>query len=319
MPNAREVTILVYAGAQPIDIAGPLQAFATANEAAGRDAYRVRVAAVGCAALTLAGGLRVLAEKPPRRGVDTLIVPGGPGVHAARQDPRQLAVVRRIAQSTRRICSVCTGAFLLAQAGLLKNRKAVTHWRSCARLAAEFPDIRVMTDPIWVRDDRVWTSAGVTAGIDLTLALIEADLGPSVALQVARRLVVYMRRPGGQAQHSAPLALQAADTFGPLLDWMLANLDKPLGVDALAERAGMTPRSFHRHFVARTRLTPAKAVERLRLDQARTLIETTRLSLLAIARRVGFGSEERLRRAFSRALGVAPTDYRARFQAVAEP
>jgi len=318
MPNTlRDVVILTYAGAQPIDIAGPLQAFATANEEAGRDAYRVRVAAVGGGALTLAGGLRVLAEKPARGGVDTLIVPGGPGVHAARNDPRQLALLRRLAHRARRTCSVCTGAFLLAQAGLLEGRKAVTHWRSCARLAAEFPAVRVMTDPIWVRDDRIWTSAGVTAGIDLTLALIEADLGPAVALQVARRLVVYMRRPGGQAQHSAPLALQGADAFGPLLDWMLANLDKPLGVDALAERAGMTPRSFHRHFVARTGLTPAKAVERLRLDQARMLIETTRSSLLAIARRVGFGSEERLRRAFQRAFGVGPSDYRGRFQTAA--
>jgi transcriptional regulator GlxA family with amidase domain len=318
MPSPRDVVILAYPGAQPIDIAGPLQAFATANEEAGRDTYRVRVAAVGGAALTLAGGLRVLAEKPPR-SVDTLIVPGGPGVHAARKDPRRLAAVRALTRRARRTCSVCTGAFLLAQAGLLTHRKAVTHWRSCARLASEFPDIRVMTDPIWVRDDHIWTSAGVTAGIDLTLALIEADLGPAVALQVARRLVVYMRRPGGQAQHSAPLALQAADAFGPLLDWMLANLEKPLGVEQLAERAGMTPRSFHRHFVARTRLTPAKAVERLRLDQARTMIETTRLSLLAIARRVGFGSEERLRRAFQRALGVAPNEYRARFQAIAAP
>jgi len=313
----RDVVILAYAGAQPIDIAGPLQAFATANEEAGRDAYRVRVAAVGGVALTLAGGLRVLTEKPPRR-VDTLIVPGGPGVHAARKDARKLAVVRKLARRARRTCSVCTGAFLLAQAGLLKDRRAATHWRSCDRLAAEFPDVHVMVDPIWVRDERIWTSAGVTAGIDLALALIEADLGPAVALQVARRLVVYMRRPGGQAQHSAPLALQAADAFGPLLDWMLANLDKPLGVDTLAQRAGMTPRSFHRHFTARTRLTPAKAVERLRLDQARALIETTTSSLLAIARRVGFGSEERLRRAFQRAFGVGPSDYRGRFQTAAQ-
>jgi transcriptional regulator GlxA family with amidase domain len=314
MRSTHDVVILAYPGAQPIDIAGPLQAFATASEEAGRDAYRLRVATAAGAGLTLAGGLRILAEKPPRGGVDTLIVPGGPGVHAARRDPRQLAVVQTLAHRARRICSVCTGAFLLAQAGLLKNRKAVTHWRSCARLAAEFPDIRVETDPIWVRDDRVWTSAGVTAGIDLTLALIDADLGPAVALQVARRLVVYMRRPGGQAQHSAPLALQAADAFRPLLDWMLANLDKPLGINALAARAGMTPRSFHRHFVARTQMTPAKAVERLRLDQTRMLMETTTLSLLAIARRVGFGSEERLRRAFQRAFAVGPNDYRARFQ-----
>jgi transcriptional regulator GlxA family with amidase domain len=312
----QDILILAYDGAQPIDIAGPLQAFVTANEAAGRGAYRVRVAAVGGAAWSLAGGLRVLVEAPPRRRVDTLMVPGGPGVHAARQDPSQVAAVRRLAQRARRICSVCTGAFLLAEAGLLEHRKAVTHWRSCARLAEEYPNVRVLADPIWVRDDHIWTSAGVTAGIDLTLALIEDDLGAPVALQVARRLVVYMRRPGGQAQHSAPLALQSADAFGPLIEWLLANLHKPLTVEHLADRSGMAPRSFHRHFLARTRLTPAKAIERLRLDQARTLIETTNLSLIAIAARVGFGSEERLRRSFHRTLGVAPNQYRERFQTI---
>jgi transcriptional regulator GlxA family with amidase domain len=302
----KTIAILVYEGAQPIDIAGPLQAFATANEEAGGEAYRVKVAAVGRSTLDLTGGLRVLVAPPPNRA-DTLVVPGGPGV--------QVAAVRKLARHARRVCSVCTGAFLLAEAGLLDNRQAVTHWRACARLAAEYPNIQVLNDPIWVRDDHIWTSAGVTAGIDLTLALIEEDLGAALALRVARRLVVYMRRPGGQAQHSAPLALQAADSFGPLMEWMLANLHKPIKVEQLAERSGMAPRSFHRHFLARTQLTPAKAIERLRLDQARTLIETTNLRLITIAARVGFGSEERLRRSFQRSLGVAPNEYRERFQA----
>jgi transcriptional regulator GlxA family with amidase domain len=311
-----EILILAYEGAQPIDVAGPLQAFATANEVAGREAYQVKVAARRGGTLSLAGGLRVLAEKLSSPRADTLIVPGGPGVHTARRDRSQVAAVRTSARRARRICSVCTGAFLLAEAGLLDHRKAVTHWRSCARLAAEYPNIHVQTDPIWVRDGQIWTSAGVTAGIDLTLALIEEDLGATVALQVARRLVVYMRRPGGQAQHSAPLALQSADAFGPLMEWVVANLHRRLKVEQLADRAGMAPRSFHRAFLARTRLTPAKAVERLRLDQARTLIETTNLSLVTIAARVGFGSEERLRRSFGRALGVAPSQYRERFQAI---
>ena len=273
----KEILIFTYDGAQPIDIAGPLQALATANEEAGYDAYRVRVAAIRAGALSLAGGLRVLVERLSRRRINTLIVPGGPGVFAARRDPSHIVAVRRLAQRAQRVCSVCTGGFLLAEAGLLENRKAVTHWRSCARLAAEYPNVRVLTDPIWVRDGQLWTSAGVTAGIDLTLALIESDLGPAVALKVARRLVVYMRRPGGQAQHSAPLALQSADAFGPLMEWILENLHKPLKIEQLADRSGMTPRSFHRHFLARTRLTPAKAIERLRLDQARTLMETTNL------------------------------------------
>jgi transcriptional regulator GlxA family with amidase domain len=307
------IVILVYDGAQPIDIAGPLQAFTTANEEAGGEAYRVKVAAVRRGTLDLAGGLRVLVAPPPKQA-DTLLVPGGPGVHAAKAVPSQLAAVRRLARRAHRVCSVCTGAFLLAEAGLLDNRQAVTHWRACARLAAEYPNIHVLDDPIWVRDGHIWTSAGVTAGIDLTLALIEEDLGAAVALRVARRLVVYMRRPGGQAQHSAPLALQAADAFGPLMEWMLANLHKPIKVEQLAERSGMAPRSFHRHFLARTQLTPAKAIERLRLDQARTLIETTNLRLITIAARVGFGSEERLRRSFQRSLGIAPNEYRERFQ-----
>ena len=310
----KTIVILVYDGAQPIDIAGPLQAFATANEEAGGETYRVKVAAVGRRALDLTGGLRVLVTPPPSRA-DTLVVPGGPGVHAAKAARFQINAVRKLARHARRVCSVCTGAFLLAEAGLLDNRQAVTHWRACARLAAEYPNIRVLNDPIWVRDDHIWTSAGVTAGIDLTLALIEEDLGAAVALRVARRLVVYMRRPGGQAQHSAPLTLQAADSFGLLMEWMLANLHKPIKVEQLAERSGMAPRSFHRHFLARTQLTPAKAIERLRLDQARTLIETTNLRLITIAARVGFGSEERLRRSFQRALGVAPNEYRERFQA----
>jgi transcriptional regulator GlxA family with amidase domain len=310
----KTIVILVYDGAQPIDIAGPLQAFATANEEARGEAYRVKVAAVHRRALDLTGGLRVLVELPPSRA-DTLLVPGGPGVHAAKASPLHIATVRKLARHARRVCSVCTGAFLLAEAGLLDNRKAVTHWRACARLAAEYPNIRVLNDPIWVRDDHIWTSAGVTAGIDLTLALIEEDLGAALTLRVARRLVVYMRRPGGQAQHSAPLALQAADSFRPLMEWMLANLHKPIKVEQLAERSGMAPRSFHRHFLARTQLTPAKAIERLRLDQARSLIETTNLRLSTIAARVGFGSEERLRRSFQRSLGVAPNDYRERFHA----
>jgi transcriptional regulator GlxA family with amidase domain len=288
----------------------------TAAGDAGRAAYRIRVTAVHHRDLNFAGGLHVVAEKPSARSIDTLMVPGGPGVHAARNDPAQIAMVRKLSRRARRICSVCTGAFLLAEAGLLQQRKVVTHWRSCAQLSNEYPDIRVLADPIWVRDGKIWTSAGVTAGIDLTLALIEDDLGSALALQVARRLVVYLRRAGGQTQHSAPLALQSDDTFGPLMEWVLANLHKPLTVEQLANRSGMAPRTFHRHSLARTRLMPAKAIERLRLDRARALIETTALSLAAIAARVGFQSEERLRRCFYRSFGVAPTRYRQGFRSI---
>jgi transcriptional regulator GlxA family with amidase domain len=257
----------------------------------------------------------VIASALPRRTPDTLLVPGGPGVHEARGLPGLLPALRRLAKGARRTCSVCTGAFLLAEAGLLDGRRATTHWRSCARLAAEFPAVEVSPNPIWVRDGSVWSSAGVTAGIDLALALIEEDLGPPVAAEVARRLVVYMRRPGGQAQYSAPLSLQVDKTFAPLIAWAAENLHRSLPTETLAERAAMAPRSFHRHFLAATGATPAKAIERLRLDRARALMETTQASTADIARRTGFGSEERMRRAFLRGFDVGPGEWRARFGA----
>ncbi|HJP67347.1 MAG TPA: GlxA family transcriptional regulator [Sphingomicrobium sp.] len=318
MARPLKIMILAVEGAQPIDVAGPLQAFSTANEEAGGEAYRVTVASLHPGALTLSGGLEIVVGAARSARIDTIIIPGGPGVYAARNAPGLLKLVRRLAGRARRICSICTGAFVLAEAGLLDGRKAATHWRSCGKLAAEYPSVQVMPDPIWVRDGNVWTSAGVTAGIDLSLALIEGDLGAPLALRVARRLVVYMRRPGGQAQHSAPLLLQTADTFAPLFEWILLNLDKPITADDLATQAQMAPRSFHRHFFARTGFTPAKAVERLRLDQARALMDTTNLSLGAIAARVGFMTEERLRRSFQRALGVAPLEYRERFRTSAD-
>jgi transcriptional regulator GlxA family with amidase domain len=241
-----------------------------------------------------------------------MLIPGGPGVHLARKDPGLLAAVQRLSLQAERTCSVCTGAFLLASAGLLAGRKAVTHWRACAQLAAEFPDIEVQDDPIWVCDDTIWTSAGVTAGIDLALALIEKDLGVAIALRVARRLVIPIRRAGGQSQHSETLALQSDTQFGPLLEWITANLSLPLTTEQLADQAGMAPRSFHRHFLASTGHTPADMVERLRLDHARLLLEVAHLPLDVVAARSGFGSAERLRRAFRRRFNVPPRDYERR-------
>ena len=305
----RKILILVYPQAQPIDIAGPLQAFATADDEVGGGAYEVRVTAFDRGSVTLAGGLTISASALPQRSPDTLMVVGGPGVHAARANASLLRAVRRLATDARRVCSVCTGAFLLASSGLLDGREAATHWRACGQLAVEFPRVRVRADPIWVRDGRVWTSAGVTAGIDLALALIEDDLGAAVAIRVARRLVVPMRRAGGQSQHSDLLALQSASQFGPLLEWMAKNLSRALTTEVLADQAGMAPRSFHRHFLARTGVTPAAAVERLRLDRARTLLEMKRLSLAEVSAQSGFGSADRLRRAFRRRFGVPPRNY----------
>jgi transcriptional regulator GlxA family with amidase domain len=222
--------------------------------------------------------------------------------------------VRERAGHARRIASVCTGAFLLAACGLLDGRRAATHWSVCAELARRFPAVRVEADPIFVRDGPIWTSAGVTAGIDLALALVEQDLGRSVALAVARYLVVFFKRPGGQAQFSTALSLQAAeDKFGALHAWISAHLANHLSLTVLAAQAGMSERSFSRHHAEATGLTPGRAVERLRVEAARQLLSESRLPVKRISQRCGFGSEETMRRSFLRLLAATPQDYRARF------
>ncbi len=308
----RTILFLIYEGVQPIDVAGPLQAFATADEEAGGTSYRIVVSSIYPGLVPFAGGLQVMSVPLPRGPIHTLLIPGGPGVHMVRKDPNLLAAVQLLSVRAERTCSVCTGAFLLASAGLLEGRKAVTHWRACAQLATEFPGIEVQDDPIWVCDKTVWTSAGVTAGIDLALALIQNDLGVAIALRVARRLVIPIRRAGGQSQHSETLALQSDHQFGPLLEWIAANLSLPLTTERLADRAGMAPRSFHRHFLASTGHTPADMVERLRLDRARLLLEVAHLPLDVVAARSGFGTAERLRRAFKRRFNITTRDYERR-------
>jgi transcriptional regulator GlxA family with amidase domain len=222
--------------------------------------------------------------------------------------------VRGRTKQARRTASICTGAFLLGASGVLDGRRAATHWLHCAELARRFPAVQVDSDPIFVRDGPIWTSAGVTAGIDLALALVEEDLGRSIALAVARYLVVFLKRPGGQAQFSETLSLQAAeDEFGALHDWMRKHLAQDLSLRVLAGQAGMSERSFSRHYAESTGLTPARAVERLRLEGARRLLLDTRLPVKRISQRCGFGSEETMRRSFLRLVGSTPQDYRARF------
>jgi len=241
-------------------------------------------------------------------------LPGRCGVAAATTDTVLIDWVRERAKRARRTASVCTGAFLLAASGMLDGRRAVTHWAFCAELARRFPTVRVEPDPIFVRDGTVWTSAGVTAGIDLALALVEEDLGRTVALAVARHLVVFLKRPGGQAQFSEFLSLQAAeDKFGALHDWISNHLADDLSLPVLAIQAGMSERSFSRHYAESTGLTPARAVERLRVEGARHLLSETRLPVKRISQRCGFGSEETMRRSFLRLLDTTPQDYRARF------
>jgi transcriptional regulator GlxA family with amidase domain len=242
------------------------------------------------------------------------MVPGGPGVDAAAGDTALVDWVRQRTKKARRVASVCTGAFLLAASGALDGRRAVTHWSYCAELARRFPAVRVESDPIFVRDGSVWTSAGVTAGIDLALALVEEDLGRTVALAVARYLVVFLKRPGGQAQFSETLSMQSAeDEFGALHEWINKHLSDDLSLGVLAEQAGMSERSFSRHYAEATGVTPARAIERLRVEAARRLLSESRLPVKRISQRCGFGSEETMRRSFQRMLSATPNDYRARF------
>jgi transcriptional regulator GlxA family with amidase domain len=250
-----------------------------------------------------------------RGPIDTLVVAGGAGVRDASGDERLSSWLRLAARRSRRVTSVCTGAFLLARAGVLEGRRATTHWAACAALARAYPTVRVEPDPMFVRDGNVYTSAGVTAGIDLALALVEEDLGPAVALDVARSLVLFVRRPGGQAQFSATLAGQAATRPGirELQSWICEHLDADLSVPALAERTFMSPRNFSRVFVRDVGSTPGAYVESVRVERARTLLETTALQVDAIAGACGFGTVETLRRAFWRRVRVNPSEYRERF------
>ena len=314
------VEIVIFPQVQLLDVTGPLQVFASANDhvaaAGGEPPYLLKVVAPGGESVIASAGLAIAAEPLPAitSPVDTLMIAGGQGVDAASADPMLVDWVRGRAKHARRIASVCTGAFLLAASGTLDGRRAATHWSVCAELARRYPAIDVESDPIFLNDGPVWTSAGVTAGIDLALALVEQDLGRTVALAVARYLVVFLKRPGGQAQFSAALSQQVADVeFGELHDWMQRHIADEISLPVLAERAGMSERSFSRHYTQATGITPARALERLRVDAARRLLSESRLPLKKISRRCGFGSEETMRRSFIRLLATSPMDYRARF------
>jgi transcriptional regulator GlxA family with amidase domain len=320
-PNTtRIIEMLVYPMVQILDVTGPLQVFASANDfvadAKGVPPYSLRIVAQGGQNVTATAGLGlVVGPLPPvNDALDTLMIAGGQGISAAAADPALVDWVRERAKQARRTASVCTGAFLLAAAGALDGRRAATHWSCCDELARSFPAVRVESDPIFVRDGAIWTSAGVTAGIDLALALVEEDLGRTVALAVARYLVVFLKRPGGQAQFSTALSLQAADDkFGALHDWINRHLADDISLPVLARQAGMSERSFSRHYTEETGLSPGRAVERLRVEAARQLLLESRLPIKRISQRCGFGSEETMRRSFLRLLAATPQDYRARF------
>ena len=311
----RRVVILGFEGAQTLDVTGPLEVFSAASRLTN-GAYDVRLVTADGAGFETGSGLTLVPKPVPKGPIDTLLVAGGDGVHVAAQDPDVVAWTRRTAKRARRVASVCSGAFLLAEAGLLDGRRAATHWAETERLAREHPRVEVDDESIYVRDGDVWTSAGVTAGMDLALALVEEDLGRRVSLQVARWLVVFVRRPGGQSQFSSHLRAQQAERepLRELQEWIGANLDGDLSVPALATRACMSERNFARAFAREVGMTPAAYVEALRVDHARLRLETAGgQKLEAVARDCGFGTVETMRRAFHRRLGVGPADYRARF------
>ncbi len=317
----RVIDVLTYPAVQLLDVTGPVQVFASANDlvadTGGARPYLLRVVAQGGEGATASAGVTIAAGPLTQlsEALDTLLVAGGEGAEAAAENPVLVDWVRQRAARARRVASVCTGAFLLAAAGVLDGRRAATHWMYCDKLAQRFPAVRVEPDPIFVRDGPVWTSAGVTAGIDLALALVEEDLGRSVALAVARYLVVFLKRPGGQAQFSAALASQAADDkFGALHNWINNHLGDELSLSVLAEQAAMSERSFSRHYAEATGQTACSCDRAVREWKQRSdTAFRSRTPVKRIAQRCGFGSEETMRRSFLRLLAVTPQDYRSRF------
>lgn len=301
---------MIFPDFQILDAAGPIAAFEIATHAPANP-YRLRVVAAEAGLVRSSSGISMPAEALSRlREADTLIVAGGQGTRAVMTSGALTAALKRLFPRVRRMASVCSGAFVLAAAGLLDGKRATTHWRQATRLARLFPKVQVEPDRIHVRDGKLWTSAGVTAGIDLALAMIGEDLGDEVSTAVAREMVVYAKRPGGQAQHSALLDLESeSDRFATLNAWMREHLAEELSVERLAREAAMSERNFSRAYAEETGITPAKAVERLRADAARAALEGGG-QIQEIARKTGFGDPERMRRAFIRLYGAPPAALR---------
>jgi transcriptional regulator GlxA family with amidase domain len=317
---ARWIGIVGYDGVNALDLTGPNEVFASSYaQDGGEPAYRVMCLSPDGQAFTSWSGLRIgaecsLAEAP---AFDTILVPGGTGIREPEVLEPIAAWLRERAPSTRRMVSVCTGLIALGASGLMDGRRATTHWRYAAEVASRYPAILLEPDAIFIRDGCFASSAGVTAGIDLALALVEEDLGPSAALAVARMLVVYVRRSGGQQQYSEPLRFQAraAGRFADLAAWIPANLDRDLSVDTLARRVNCSPRHFARLFKEAFEASPAEFVEALRLAEAAERLVQSASTVDVIAASVGYASGDVFRRAFERRFGVAPSLYRARFSA----
>ena len=322
--KVRRIGIVAFDGVELLDLTGPLDVFGMAGiglQQTGVTAtppYPIEVLAKRPELITSSSSLRVHADSaygPLRDDIDTLLIPGSPDVSAVLADPDLLDWVRAMATRVRRLVSICTGAFLLAEAGLLDGRRATTHWAYCDRFAKDYPAVAVEPDRIFLREDHIATSGGITSGIDLALSLIEEDWGREMALLTARYMVVFLKRPGGQSQFSGFLVSEATknEDLRALQLWIMENPAEPHSVEALADRMAMSPRNFARVFLSETGLTPAKFVEKARIDAARHLLGMTDSRVETVAVKAGFGDTERMRRAFVRNLGINPQDYRARF------
>ena len=330
-PKTRTIGIVAFDGVEIIDLTGPMEVFALTNiglqqsGAQTETAYQFLVLAREAGLITASCGLKIQADvsyADPLPDIDTLIIPGSPDVSCVLADPQLIDWVKFKSHSVRRVVSVCTGAFLLAQAGLLEGRSATTHWAFCDRLAADYPAVRVEPDRIFLRDGHISTSGGITSGIDLALALVEEDWGRELALLGARYMVVFLKRPGGQSQFSGYLASEATQhpSLRELQHWIMEHPAEDLSLEALAARMAMSPRNFSRVFRAETGTTPAKFVEKARIDAARHYLAASDQRIETIAIMSGFGDDERMRRAFVRHLGISPQNFRARFgEALVEP
>ena len=305
------IGVLIFPNFQLLDASGPISVFEIAARLSNvTPAIRTLAATPG--PVRSSSGVEMLARGlKPSSAVTTLIVAGGEGARAAATCATTLAYVRAMARRGIRIASVCSGAFILAEAGLLDGRRATTHWQRTRQLMAAYPKVKLEADRIYTRDGNIWTSAGITAGIDLSLAMVAEDYGDAIAQQTAKQLVLYYRRNGGQSQFSSLLELKTpTGRFGPLLAWVREHLDAPLTVEDMAERAGMSSRHFTRAFIAETGTTPSKAVERLRIEVARQRVQSSSEAIERVAETTGFRDPERMRRAFIRAFGQPPQSLR---------
>ena len=324
-PEKPNVVFVVYDGIVLLDLAGPLHVFSRACAEGTRDlAYNTHIASVDGGPVQTNTVIQIdsvplaqLCEQSRNFDIDTLVIVGGDGAKVAESDARLVEQVAFLSKRSRRVCSVCCGAFVLAAAGVLAGRRAVTHWEDCGLLAKRYPDVQVEVDPIFIKDASIWTSAGITAGTDMALALVREDLGHGAALTLARSLVTPIVRSAGQSQFSADLARQTRDArceFSDLHDWLRKNLARSISVKDMADRSAMSARSFSRRYTARVGVPPAKSLERMRVDAARNLLVESDHSLKAVAMKCGFRDQEKMRRAFHRHLNTSPSGYQAMFR-----